>query len=79
LKKVAVGNAQEKDDSIIEVSGKSFDIEFRNLSRKLSNGKHIMKGVSGTLYSGRCCAIMGSSGAGKVGCLIFLFYDSAVV
>lgn len=44
---------------------KTFNIEFDNLGLRLDNGVEIMKNVSGTLYSGRTCAIMGPSGAGK--------------
>ncbi|KAI8902412.1 hypothetical protein BC833DRAFT_573455 [Globomyces pollinis-pini] len=44
---------------------KTFDIEFENLGLKLPNGVEIMKGVTGSLRSGRCCAIMGPSGSGK--------------
>ncbi|EGF80003.1 hypothetical protein BATDEDRAFT_37074 [Batrachochytrium dendrobatidis JAM81] len=42
-----------------------FDIEFENLGLKLPNGVEIMANVSGALRSGRTCAIMGPSGAGK--------------
>ncbi len=41
---------------------KTFTIEFEDLGLKLANGVEIMKGVSGTLYAGRTCAIMGPSG-----------------
>ncbi|TPX56194.1 hypothetical protein PhCBS80983_g04712 [Powellomyces hirtus] len=42
-----------------------FDINFHNLGLRLPNGVEIMKGVSGSLKSGRLCAVMGPSGAGK--------------
>ncbi|KAI9294493.1 hypothetical protein K502DRAFT_365782 [Neoconidiobolus thromboides FSU 785] len=42
-----------------------FEINFENLGLKLPNGIEIMKGVTGKLSSGRTCAIMGPSGAGK--------------
>lgn len=45
--------------------GLTFDIKFDNLGLTLGNGLTIMKGVSGELKSGRTCAIMGPSGAGK--------------
>ncbi|KNE55335.1 hypothetical protein AMAG_01237 [Allomyces macrogynus ATCC 38327] len=51
-----------KDD---EHSNRPFDIEFTNLTRRLSNGVYIMQGVTGQLNSSRLCAIMGVSGAGK--------------
>lgn len=44
---------------------RTFNIEFEDLGLKLDNGVEIMKNVSGTLYAGRTCAIMGPSGAGK--------------
>ena len=44
---------------------RTFNIEFENLGLRLDNGVEIMKNVSGTLYAGRTCAIMGPSGAGK--------------
>ena len=46
------------------------DIEFEDLSLSLANGKKLLHGVSGSLMSGRLCAIMGPSGAGKT---TFLF------
>jgi ABC-type multidrug transport system fused ATPase/permease subunit len=57
-----------------------FDIEFIDLGLTLPSGSSIMKGVSGKLTSGRACAIMGPSGAGKVSgytthiLLLFDFY-----
>ncbi|KAJ3049995.1 hypothetical protein HK097_009010, partial [Rhizophlyctis rosea] len=44
---------------------KTFDIRFENLGKTLPTGVEIMKGVTGELKSGRTCAIMGPSGAGK--------------
>jgi ABC-type multidrug transport system ATPase subunit len=41
-----------------------FDVEFHDLGLVL-DGIEIVKGISGTLKSGRTCAIMGPSGAGK--------------
>ncbi|KAJ3038987.1 hypothetical protein HDV00_012746 [Rhizophlyctis rosea] len=43
----------------------TFDIRFENLGKTLPTGVEIMRGVSGELKSGRTCAIMGPSGAGK--------------
>ncbi|KAF9971153.1 hypothetical protein BGZ73_005936 [Actinomortierella ambigua] len=43
----------------------TFDIEFERLSLTLANGTSILQNVSGTLRSGRTCAIMGPSGSGK--------------
>ncbi|KAG0225854.1 hypothetical protein BGW41_004484 [Actinomortierella wolfii] len=44
---------------------RTFDIEFERLSLTLSNGTSILQNVSGSLRSGRTCAIMGPSGSGK--------------
>ncbi|KAI9100561.1 hypothetical protein DFS34DRAFT_592447 [Phlyctochytrium arcticum] len=44
---------------------RTFDIEFENLCLTLANGVEIMYGVTGSLKSGRLCAVMGPSGAGK--------------
>ncbi|KAJ3303577.1 hypothetical protein HDV03_003654 [Kappamyces sp. JEL0829] len=57
--------ARLDDKPDIKALEKTFTIEFDDLGLKLPNGIEIMKGVSGTLYSGRTCAIMGPSGAGK--------------
>ncbi|KAG0294345.1 hypothetical protein BGZ98_001805 [Dissophora globulifera] len=43
----------------------TFDIEFEHLSLTLSNGTSILQDVSGSLRTGRTCAIMGPSGSGK--------------
>ena len=39
-----------------------FDIEFEDLGLTLKNGNTVMSGVSGSLRSGRLCAVMGPSG-----------------
>ncbi|RKP05905.1 hypothetical protein THASP1DRAFT_19180 [Thamnocephalis sphaerospora] len=44
---------------------RTFDISFQDLGLTLTNGIKIMSGVTGQLSSGRCCAILGPSGAGK--------------
>ena len=44
---------------------RTFDIRFENLGKTLPTGVEIMRGVTGELKSGRTCAIMGPSGAGK--------------
>ncbi|KAJ3087330.1 hypothetical protein HK102_011342, partial [Quaeritorhiza haematococci] len=44
---------------------RTFDVSFENLGLVLPNGVEIMAGISGELKSGRMCAIMGPSGAGK--------------
>jgi ABC-type multidrug transport system ATPase subunit len=44
---------------------KAFDIEFDNIGFTLKNGRVIMEGVYGKFTSGRTCAVMGPSGAGK--------------
>eukprot|EP00930_Biecheleria_cincta_P025142 TRINITY_DN17937_c0_g1_i1.p1 TRINITY_DN17937_c0_g1~~TRINITY_DN17937_c0_g1_i1.p1 ORF type:complete len:695 (+),score=124.75 TRINITY_DN17937_c0_g1_i1:64-2148(+) len=40
-------------------------IQFENLSLQLPSGVTVLEGVSGQFKSGRMCAIMGPSGAGK--------------
>lgn len=44
---------------------RTFDIDFENLSCRLSNGLQILQSVSGSAHHGRTMAIMGPSGAGK--------------
>ncbi|KAI9228514.1 MAG: hypothetical protein DHS80DRAFT_27237 [Piptocephalis tieghemiana] len=46
-------------------SSRVFDISFENLGLTLPNGVNIMRNVTGELRSGRSCAVMGPSGAGK--------------
>ncbi|KAJ3114226.1 hypothetical protein HDU96_002395 [Phlyctochytrium bullatum] len=41
------------------------DFRFRDLGLRLANGKTVLKGVTGSIRSGRMTAIMGPSGAGK--------------
>ncbi|KAJ3056202.1 hypothetical protein HK102_011235, partial [Quaeritorhiza haematococci] len=53
------------NDKTLSKLSKTFDISFDNLGLTLGNGVTIMKGVTGELKSGRSCAIMGPSGAGK--------------
>ncbi|KAK3831371.1 MAG: hypothetical protein JOS17DRAFT_828956, partial [Linnemannia elongata] len=43
----------------------SFDIRFEKLGLTLPTGVDIIKNVSGRLITGRTCAVMGPSGAGK--------------
>ena len=44
---------------------KGLDLEFEDLALSLANGTRLLNGVTGSLRSGRLCAIMGPSGAGK--------------
>ncbi|KAF9147942.1 hypothetical protein BG015_010344, partial [Linnemannia schmuckeri] len=44
---------------------RSFDIRFEKLGLTLPNGVDIIKNISGRLITGRTCAVMGPSGAGK--------------
>ncbi|KAG0242721.1 hypothetical protein BGW41_003617 [Actinomortierella wolfii] len=44
---------------------RSFDIRFEGLGLRLPTGVEIIKNVSGRLATGRTCAVMGPSGAGK--------------
>ena len=49
----------------------TMDVQFENLGLKLrSNGLQVLRGVTGRCASGRITAIMGPSGAGKVGCQV---------
>ncbi|KAK5816168.1 P-loop containing nucleoside triphosphate hydrolase protein, partial [Linnemannia elongata] len=43
----------------------SFDIRFEKLGLTLPTGVDIIKNISGRLITGRTCAVMGPSGAGK--------------
>ncbi|KAI8905546.1 hypothetical protein EDD86DRAFT_277572 [Gorgonomyces haynaldii] len=54
-----------EDKPVLSRLSKTFDIEFDNLGLVLPNGVEIMGRVTGSLKSGRACAIMGPSGAGK--------------
>ncbi|KAJ3216060.1 hypothetical protein HK099_006078 [Clydaea vesicula] len=56
--------SSQKDAPLQRLS-KTFDLEFTDLGLVLGNGIEIMSGVTGALKSGRTCAIMGPSGAGK--------------
>ncbi|KAF8930366.1 hypothetical protein BGZ58_008283 [Dissophora ornata] len=44
---------------------RSFDIRFEKLGLTLPTGVDIIKNISGRLITGRTCAVMGPSGAGK--------------
>ncbi|KAG9323700.1 hypothetical protein KVV02_008118 [Mortierella alpina] len=44
---------------------RSFDIRFEKLGLTLPTGVDIIKDISGRLITGRTCAVMGPSGAGK--------------
>ncbi|KAF9193998.1 hypothetical protein BGZ50_006843 [Haplosporangium sp. Z 11] len=44
---------------------RSFDIRFEGLGLTLPTGVNIIKNISGRLTTGRTCAVMGPSGAGK--------------
>ncbi|KAK3828723.1 MAG: hypothetical protein J3Q66DRAFT_435206 [Benniella sp.] len=44
---------------------RSFDIRFEKLGLTLPTGVDIIKNISGRLLTGRTCAVMGPSGAGK--------------
>ncbi|KAG0210871.1 hypothetical protein BGX28_008838 [Mortierella sp. GBA30] len=44
---------------------RSFDIRFEKLGLTLPTGVDIIKNISGRLKTGRTCAVMGPSGAGK--------------
>ena len=63
----AVGALEAKAAALVTVGGKvkGLDLEFHELGLQLANGKKLLNGVTGKLPSGRLCAIMGPSGAGK--------------
>ncbi|KAJ3295381.1 hypothetical protein HK104_002720 [Borealophlyctis nickersoniae] len=60
-----VGAAMDSGKPQLAKLSRTFDIRFENLGKTLPSGVQIMKGVTGELKSGRTCAIMGPSGAGK--------------
>ncbi|KAJ3324918.1 hypothetical protein HDV06_005506 [Boothiomyces sp. JEL0866] len=62
LESVGVDMAHVDNKTELSKLSRTFDIEFENLGLKLPNGIEIMKGVTGSLRSGRTCAIMGPSG-----------------
>ena len=73
-----ISGLEQKAAALVCEGGKAhgLDLEFKDLSLTLPDGKHLLHGVTGTLRSGRLCAIMGPSGAGKVGffssCTLFV-------
>jgi ABC-type multidrug transport system ATPase subunit len=62
-----LGALEAKAAALVKVGGKvkGLDLEFDSLALSLANGKKLLNGVTGKLPSGRLCAIMGPSGAGK--------------
>ena len=62
-----LGALEAKAAALVQVGGKvkGLNLEFSDLALTLANGKKLLNGVTGTLPSGRLCAIMGPSGAGK--------------
>ncbi|KAI9599551.1 hypothetical protein BDF19DRAFT_419105 [Syncephalis fuscata] len=59
------GDADESAKVDLGEVEKTFNIAFTDLGLTLNNGVKIMAGVTGQLSSGRSCAILGPSGAGK--------------
>eukprot|EP01048_Picozoa_sp_COSAG05_P033992 COSAG05_NODE_13951_length_413_cov_0.710191_1_plen_81_part_10 len=66
----AVLSSQHEHHQGITVCARSLDLQFEDLSLALPDGTKLLHGVTGSLKSGRLCAIMGPSGAGKT---TFLF------
>eukprot|EP00041_Stephanoeca_diplocostata_P031271 m.970807 g.970807 ORF g.970807 m.970807 type:complete len:769 (-) comp23925_c0_seq18:1023-3329(-) len=59
-----VQGRETKDDGDND-DDNTFDIEFQDIGLTLASNVTVMEGVTGMFLSGRCCAIMGPSGAGK--------------
>jgi len=49
----------------MQTRAKGASVEFQDLGLELHNGRKVLAGVTGHFHSGRLCAIMGPSGAGK--------------
>lgn len=64
LAAAAAGNMNVSTMSLPKAE-RSFDIRFEKLGLTLPTGVDIIKNVSGRLITGRTCAVMGPSGAGK--------------
>ena len=62
-----ISGLEAKAAALVTVGGavKGLDLEFEDLALSLANGTRLLNGVTGSLRSGRLCAIMGPSGAGK--------------
>ncbi|KAG0078817.1 hypothetical protein BGZ92_001301, partial [Podila epicladia] len=64
LAQAAAGNMNVSTISLPKLE-RSFDIRFEKLGLTLPTGVDIIKNISGRLITGRTCAVMGPSGAGK--------------
>ncbi|KAG0034358.1 hypothetical protein BGZ82_005777, partial [Podila clonocystis] len=64
LAQAAAGNMNVSTMSLPKAE-RSFDIRFEKLGLTLPTGVDIIKNISGRLITGRTCAVMGPSGAGK--------------
>ncbi|GJJ73776.1 hypothetical protein EMPS_06134 [Entomortierella parvispora] len=64
LAAAAAGNMNVSTMSLPKAE-RSFDIRFEELGLTLPTGVDIIKNISGRLITGRTCAVMGPSGAGK--------------
>ncbi|KAF9908734.1 hypothetical protein EC991_009544 [Linnemannia zychae] len=64
LAAAAAGNMNVSTMSLPKAE-RSFDIRFEKLGLTLPTGVDIIKNISGRLITGRTCAVMGPSGAGK--------------
>ncbi|KAG0219434.1 hypothetical protein BGX31_011310 [Mortierella sp. GBA43] len=64
---IAVTKACNMNESTMTLpkAERSFDIRFEKLGLTLPTGVEIIKNISGRLLTGRTCAVMGPSGAGK--------------
>ena len=60
-----ISGLEAKAAALVTVGGavKGLDLEFEDLALSLANGTRLLNGVTGSLRSGRLCAIMGPSGA----------------
>ncbi|KAG0326947.1 hypothetical protein BGZ99_008712 [Dissophora globulifera] len=64
LARAAAGNMNVSTMTLPKAE-RSFDIRFEKLGLTLPTGVDIIKNISGRLITGRTCAVMGPSGAGK--------------
>ncbi|KAF9116038.1 hypothetical protein BGX27_005271 [Mortierella sp. AM989] len=64
LAAVAAGNMNVSTMTLPKAE-RSFDIRFEKLGLTLPTGVDIIQNISGRLITGRTCAVMGPSGAGK--------------
>ncbi|KAF9921317.1 hypothetical protein FBU30_008696 [Linnemannia zychae] len=62
LAAAAIGNSSAMS---LPKAERSFDIRFEKLGLTLPTGIDIIRNISGRLITGRTCAVMGPSGAGK--------------